>query len=293
MKKEYAYAAVQGGIQEEGTTVSDSLINVNYEGILVIGIQKESSNIFLRSLLSPDYASISRYFTRATFSPRSLILAAGHSIHYLDFPEDGILALSADADARPPCLTALIGREGFVGWPSLMDGSHSPYHIRAGGEGASLLRLDISRTLSVIDERPTLRASLFRFVHAVMMQMHSTIISSKTDPIERRLARLVLMHHDRANGDDICVTHQDMADMLMVRRASITDALHVMEGDRLIVSTRNKIVMRNRADLCQVAGKTYGLAEEHYSQWVTPLFDFGVKAGQVEHRTRENPPTMG
>ena len=129
--------------------------------------------------------------------------------------------------------------------------------------------------LRLMEERAGLHASFMSFVHSVMIQMNATIVSSKTDPIERRLARLILMHHDRADGGDMCATHQDLADMLVVRRASITDALHVMEGNQLIVSSRNKMVMRNRPGLCLVAGHTYGVAEEHYSQYVAPLFAAG------------------
>ncbi|PHQ63329.1 MAG: hypothetical protein COC10_06705 [Sphingobium sp.] len=245
---------------------------MNCEGVLVAAIQKDTANILLRSLSPPDYASVSRHFTRVACAPRSIIQPAGQMIEFLDFPEDGILTLGSDAGARAACLTALVGREGFIGWSALMNARLSPYHIRAGREGASVLRMEINPMLQRMEDRPSLRASLLRYVHAVMIQMTTTIVSSKTDPIERRLARLILMHHDRASGDHICATHQDLADMLVVRRASITDALHVMEGDQLIASTRNRVVMRNRPGLCLVAGDTYGVAEEHYGRCVASLF---------------------
>lgn len=235
-------------------------------------MQKDASNIFLQSLLPRDYAIISSHLDRVTFSPRSLLLQMGQPIEYIDFVEDGILALSVDIGAGADCLTAVVGREGFVGWPVLMDGSHSPCTIHAGGEGVSVLRVELSRLLASIQRRPSLAASLVRFVHAVMVQMNSTIMSSKTDPVNRRLARLILMYHDRGEPDEICIIHQDMADMLVIRRASVTDALHVMEGNKLIASIRNRIVMRDRPGLCLVAGKAYGFAEEHYSQRVAPLF---------------------
>lgn len=224
---------------------------------MVARIQKENANIFLRSLLPPDYASISRHFARVTFPARSLILPARSEIEYLDFPEHGILALNAETRIKAACLTALVGREGFVGWPALMDDGTSPYDVRAGGQGVTLLRLAIVPMFACAEERRTLRSSLLRFVHAVMLQMQATILSSKTDTVEQRLARLILMHHDRAQSDDILITHQDMADMLVIRRASVTDALHIMEGDRLIASTRNHIVLRDRLGLCQIAGQAY------------------------------------
>jgi CRP-like cAMP-binding protein len=272
LEKISGYAGVQGCIRNAVASVSARLITMNCEVFLVAGIQKDTANILLRSLSPPDYASISRHFTCVVFAPRVTIVRAGQSIEFLDFPESGILALNSDAGARPACLTALVGREGYVGWSALMDVGLSSYHIRAGREGVRCLRIEMSRMLRLVNERPSLRTSLMRFLHSVMIQMNATIVSSKSDPIERRLARLILMHHDRANDGDICVTHQDLADMLVVRRASITDALHVMEGNQLIASSRNRLVMRNRPGLCLVAGDGYGVAEEHYSQYVAPLF---------------------
>ncbi|MBT2246086.1 Crp/Fnr family transcriptional regulator [Sphingobium sp. BHU LFT2] len=225
---------------------------------MVAGIQKQNANLFLRSLLPPDYASISRHFIRVTFAARSLIQPAQSKIEYVDFPERGILLMTADANMKAACLTALVGREGFVGWPALMEHGTSPYDIRAGGQGVTLLRLSMATISSSMQERGTLRSSVLRSIHLVMLQMHATILSSKADPVERRLARLILMHHDRANGDDLFITHQDMAEMLMVRRASVTDALHIMEGQRLISSNRSHIIMRDRPGLCQIAGQTYG-----------------------------------
>jgi CRP-like cAMP-binding protein len=247
---------------------------------LVAGIQKDLSNIFLRSLSSPDYASVSRHFRYVVFDPKATVVRAGQSIEFIDFPESGILALNNDVGMRPACLTALVGREGYIGWSALMDVDASPYHIRAGVEGARCLRIEISIMHRLVQERTSLRASLMRFVHSVMIQMNTTIVSSKADPVERRLARLILMHQDRADGSDICATHQELADMLVVRRASITDALHIMEGYQLIASTRSKVVIRNRPGLCLVAGDNYGGAEEHYSQRVAPLFMPGNRIQQ-------------
>ncbi|WHO39377.1 Crp/Fnr family transcriptional regulator [Sphingobium sp. AP49] len=233
------------------------MVIADCEARLVAGIQRENANIFLRSLSAPDYASIRPHLSRATFPARSLIVPARSRIEYLDFPEHGILTLNAEANRKLACLTALVGREGFVGWPALMDHGASPYDVRAGGQGVTLLRLAVAPMAARVEERSTLRSSILRFVHMVMLQMHATILSSKTDPVERRLARLILMHHDRASGDDLFMTHQDMAEMLVVRRASVTDALHVMEGHRLIASIRNHIIMRDRPGLCQIAGQAY------------------------------------
>jgi DNA-binding transcriptional regulator YhcF (GntR family) len=79
------------------------------------------------------------------------------------------------------------------------------------------------------------------------------------------------MAHDRVEGDDLVVTHSEIAVMLGIRRASVTDALHVLEGDRLIRANRGHITILDRDALRSRAGTTYGFAEEEYSRLIAPF----------------------
>lgn len=152
---------------------------------MVVGVQKESANLFLRSLLPPDYVSLFRHCTRMRVPPRAILVRAGQDIEHLLFPEDGILTVSDHSGAHAACLVALVGREGCVGWSAAMGIGQSPFHVRAGGEGANLLRIDMVSMHRLLNDRPSLRASLMRFVHVFMVQMQSTIVSSKTDSVDR------------------------------------------------------------------------------------------------------------
>ncbi|HEX8258113.1 MAG TPA: helix-turn-helix domain-containing protein, partial [Allosphingosinicella sp.] len=85
------------------------------------------------------------------------------------------------------------------------------------------------------------------------------------------LCRWTLMAHDRIEGDEIKVTHDEIAVMLGVRRASVTDALHILEGEGLIRSRRGRVTIRNRDGLRRLAGETYGYAEAEYSRLIAPF----------------------
>jgi CRP-like cAMP-binding protein len=110
-----------------------------------------------------------------------------------------------------------------------------------------------------------------RFIQSFIVQLGRTVVSNLSDPIDRRLCRWLLMNHDRLEGDTIELTHRQIGVMLGVRRASVTDALHVLEGERLIRAERRMIVVHDRARLRECAGESYGVAEAAYRRLIGPF----------------------
>jgi hypothetical protein len=101
--------------------------------------------------------------------------------------------------------------------------------------------------------------------------MGETIGSHGLHRLDGRVARWLLVRHDRARGDEIRVRHDEIADSLGVRRASITDCLHIIEGDGHLRCRRGRITIRDRAQLVQMAGVCYGAAEAHYRSFFGPF----------------------
>jgi CRP-like cAMP-binding protein len=115
-----------------------------------------------------------------------------------------------------------------------------------------------------IDERPSLHRLLLRYAQALNVQTSVTAFANANHTLEMRLARWLLMCHDRLDGDDIEITHEFMAMMLGVRRAGVTTSLHILEGNRLIRSTRGLVTVRDRDGLEKLADDAYGLPEAEY-----------------------------
>jgi CRP-like cAMP-binding protein len=98
----------------------------------------------------------------------------------------------------------------------------------------------------------------------MLTQAQQTALVNSHLTVERRLARWLLMMHDRISGDEFDLTHEFLAAMLGVRRPGVTVALHMLEGRHLIRSTRSHIGIRDRAGLEKLAASGYGLPEAHY-----------------------------
>jgi hypothetical protein len=80
------------------------------------------------------------------------------------------------------------------------------------------------------------------------------------------------MAHDRTDGDAVTLTHEYMGVMLAVRRPSVTTALHVLEGNRLITATRGTITIRDRSGLEEFSDGSYGPPEAEYTRLIGRFF---------------------
>ena len=101
-----------------------------------------------------------------------------------------------------------------------------------------------------------------------MVQTASTAFSNASFTIEARLARWILMTHDRVDGDELPLTHGFLSMMLAVRRPGVTVAVQTLEGNGLIRATRGR-VRCSTARAGGFADNAYGLAEAEYASAMT------------------------
>jgi DNA-binding transcriptional MocR family regulator len=96
--------------------------------------------------------------------------------------------------------------------------------------------------------------------------MSLTLSASVRANVQVRLARKLLMYHDRVGLDQLPLTHESMSIWLGVRRASVTHAIHILEGEGWIRAQRGLVTIRNRHGLEGYCGPFYGVAERRYDQ---------------------------
>ena len=245
----------------------------------------DTPNLLLQSVDSADLALLEPHLERVSLVYGDRLAAAGEPIGSVCFPEG---AVSGFLDVLPDgrkLTVGLIGREGFVGWPLLMGNERWPFEVQVRGQAATALRLDASRLREAVDRSAGLRDTLLRYASTFIAQMGRTIVSNLIHSVERRAARWILLYHDRIEGDEITLTHDELGFMLGVRRASITDALHGLEGERAIIGGRGRVIVRDRTKLIALAQDTYGHAEAEYRRLLKPApqtVDPGAATGTAE-----------
>lgn len=242
-------------------------------------------NLLLRSLERNDVRLLAPYITQVKCRANDLLEMGPDTRQLVYFP-DTLVACLHGPGAGPgtgpgtgPGI-GLVGCEGLVGWSALFGATTGPgYHsCRAAFAGGSAQVIPADRLRAVARASPTLTLALLRFVETFIIQMSRTILSSLNGQLQARVSSWVLMLHDRIEGDEIIITHEELAKLLDVRRASVTDTLHVLEGERALRCTRGRMVVRDRGLLEALAGPAYGASEQAYRATIGP---FGKSAPSV------------
>jgi CRP-like cAMP-binding protein len=208
---------------------------------------------------------------RVTLAEGDELASAGAPIETVCFLEGGVASYSNMSPAGVRTGIGMVGYEGCAGWHVLLGSDVAPYDIAVAVGGGTALKIKAQTLIDFTEQRPSLRHLLMRFIRSMFAQVGQTAISNVNDPVQGRLCRWLLMNHDRLEGDEIQLSHNEIGNMLGVRRASVTDALHILEGEGLISAKRKSICVRDRARLRACAGDNYGFAESEYRRLIGPF----------------------
>lgn len=192
-------------------------------------------------------------------------------IKHVYFPESGVVSIVSDMAASGCTETGIFGREGVSATCLLLGTDRSPHETFVQIEGPSALRIDTPAYLAAIERSRTLHMTLLRYVQTVLVQSAQSTATNAQMRIEARLARWLVMCHDRVEGDQIALTHEFMAMMISADRSAVTIALHVLEGNGVIKSKRGLVIVRDRERLKEVAHDSYGVPEAEYRKLIGPF----------------------
>ncbi|MER9375975.1 Crp/Fnr family transcriptional regulator [Mesorhizobium sp. M0491] len=236
--------------------------------------QPHIRNRLLTSLSPDDFALIAPHLEPVTLGVREHLFKAEQQITHVTFPERGIASIVADTE-EGRFEVGMVGSEGLAGISVVLGVDRTPHTcmVQAAGEA---FRIGAVELQAAMDHSATLRELLLRFVHTFIVQVSQTAYANAGYSIEERLARWLLMTHDRLEQDDMPVTHEFMSIMLGARRPGVTLAVQMLEGVGAIKNTRGQILLKDRAKLESIAGQAYGYAEREYSN----VFQFPIKREQ-------------
>lgn len=199
---------------------------------------------------------------------QQVLFEANTIIEHVYFVESGIVSVLAQT-GEDRVEIGLIGHEGMVGVAVAFGVPRTPHQLICQGEGRAL-RLSAAEFASAAERSQPLLTLLGRYLHYMGVQAGQTAYANAALNVEARLARWILMIHDRTDGFELTLTHQFLAAMLGVRRPGVTTAIHVLEGAGMIRAERGRITVLNRSRLEDLAGDAYGLAEAEYDRLMGP-----------------------
>src|ERR1700677_737971 len=222
-------------------------------------------NGILASLSPVDFESLAPHLNPLAFKVRHVFFRPHEPIETVVFPESGFASVVATTDSGRSLEVGIIGREGVIGVPVIFGQTLtlSDSYAQVAGGGFEI-KADI--LWDAMKQSWPLADLLLKFAYAFLIQVTHSALAHARFTTEQRLARWLLMEQARVDDDEIPLTHEFLAMMLGTRRASVTDALHVLEECGTIESMRGRICVRDRSGLEKAAGDCYGLPESELAR---------------------------
>ena len=224
-------------------------------------------NRLLASLSPADLGLLQPDLEPLTLKLRHVLEKPNKRIEHVYFIDGGIASVIAVQVKERDIKVGLIGCEGMSGTAVVLGDDRSPHstYIQVAGEGQRIAAVKLRNAMKASG---SLHNALLKYVQAFMVQMAHTAIANARAKIDERLARWILMAHDRVRDDRLLLTHEFLALMLAVRRAGVTEALHSLESRGLIEAARGKIVVLDRKGVEQSAAGYYGVPEAEYRRLI-------------------------
>lgn len=225
--------------------------------------QSAVRNSLLRKMSEDDFALLAPHLQPITTQLREDLIKPDTPITECYFPESGLASVVANGDDRQ-IEVGIVGREGLVGASPVLLGSNQTPHTSFVQVSGEMLGIATPALLDAVSQSRSLHRLLLLFVQTHLIQVAQTAFAQGAFGLESRLARWLLMCHDRIDGDELTLTHEFLSIMLGVQRAGVTLALQNLEGAGRIKARRKRIQILDRSQLEALTNGAYGLPEAEY-----------------------------
>lgn len=198
-----------------------------------------------------------------------VLCTPGERMRRVYFPTQGFISLLTPGNDCASLEVGLVGAEGMLGITLILGVDVAPLSAFVQGTGAAL-RMDADRFRREVRRSPPLQRELNRYLYICMAQIAQSAACTYFHLLHERLARWLLMTHDRAGADEFRLTHELLARMLAVRRVGVTKAAGRLQRAGLIRYSRGRITVLSRTGLEAASCGCYRAGREVYERLLLP-----------------------
>lgn len=226
-------------------------------------------NLLLRALPEAEREHLLQLTTPTEFPLRFSLFKADAVMEAVYFIEAGTVSMVSSMEDGSRIEVGMVGREGFVGLPLLLGVLTSPTDALVQVEGRAL-RLPAAGFRAGLDELPSLRPLLLRYLDAFLFQVSQTAACNGRHPIEQRLARWLLMEHDRTESDTFTMTQEFLSTLLGVRRPGVTLAMGALQKAGIVAHRHGQLQVLTRSGLESASCECYATVQRRFD-WLLEL----------------------
>jgi CRP-like cAMP-binding protein len=224
-------------------------------------------NILLSLLSTSDLKRLEPYLKPTQFEQHHVLFEADEQIRHVYFPTGGVVSLVVTLSTGETVEVAMVGLDGVVGASAALDGkvALSRGIVQLGGE---IVVCDTEALKSTALQSPKLLALLIRHEQTVFSQAQQSAACFATHQVVARLSRWLLRARDLSGSDTLLFTQEYLAQMLGVRRTSVTVVAHTLQAAGLIKYARGKIQILDTEGLQDSACECYATIKSQYGKLI-------------------------
>jgi CRP-like cAMP-binding protein len=232
----------------------------------------QSRNHLLARLPADEWERLRPHLTAVRLAARQRLADPAQAIEAVYFPLDAVISLSTTDTAGGSVEVGSVGCEGMAGLPVLLgtDRSTGRLLVQIAGDAE---RMDAAVLQREAGRLPEFNRLLLLYAQAFITQLAQSTACNRLHPADRRLARWLLICRDRLGRDDVPITHETMAHMLGVRRATVTEAAGDLQRQGVIRYRRGLVTVVRRERLEAAACECYRIVREEFDRLL------GVRVG--------------
>lgn len=214
------------------------------------------TNSLIAALPPSQQARLLQACEPAEIMPDDVLCEAGQSYRYAYFPQNGVISQMSTLDGHKPLEMRLIGYEGMLAATVLLGVQEVPMPAIVQCPGIAM-RISIARLRRLLRKSPELRKVLERYLFLQLLELSVTAACTRFHSVDQRLARLLLLTHDRTRTKRFHLTHESLAAMLGARRSSVTIAAGALKTNGVIDYLRGEIRILDRPGLESASCECY------------------------------------
>ena len=224
-----------------------------------------TGNHLLAALPTDSYERLKAALEPMTFSLGEVVYESGGPMKFVYFPTTSHISLLYTMIDGSTAEMGLVGNEGIVGIALFMGGETTPNRAMVQGGGGAL-RMKAKAMLDEFKRGGDFQQLLLRYTQALITQISQTAVCNRLHSVEQRLCRWLLMTHDRADSDQLQMTHEFISNMLGVRREGVTVAAHRLQEAGMISYMRGHIKILDREQLLAHVCECYGVVRAEHKR---------------------------
>lgn len=206
------------------------------------------ANQLLAALPKKDYQALQRHLEEIPLVFEEILYQPDVLISDVYFPNSGIVSLLTAVNGRAMLEVGLVGKEGMLGMSIFMGVSTSQNRAVVQGAG-SAMRMKATALRKHCNDGGILSRLLRRYSHSLITQITQAAVCNQFHSVDARLARWLLMTHDRMGNDEFQLTQEFLSNMLGVRREGVSRAAADLQKRNLISYSRGRLRVIDRAGL--------------------------------------------